>query len=127
MSRLGEEDQFTDKKRYITRGFKAAAIANETKQNAKRGPPKFESAAARTFKIEEDTDHFGDISRVGIDIGNRMRYLRGQKEWSQKDLALKAGVKVDVVRDYENGKAVPNGRIISKFEQVLEGSLRGNK
>ena len=113
-------DQFAKPKTYVTGG----------------GPPKgangkpirkhVDSAAKRFAEIENDTDHFGDSRpRVGIEMGNRMKTLRAQKEWTQKDLALRAGVKIDIVKDYENGTAVPNPKLIKKFEQVLEGSLRG--
>jgi putative transcription factor len=53
-----------------------------------------------------------------------MKALRAQKEMSQKDLAQQASVKVDVIRDYENGRGVPDGRLISRLEQILGGPLR---
>jgi ribosome-binding protein aMBF1 (putative translation factor) len=42
---------------------------------------------------------------------------------SQKDLAHRASVKIDVIRDYENGKGIPDGRLISRLEQILGGLL----
>ena len=57
-------------------------------------------------------------------MSNRIKTLRAAKEWTQKDLALRAGVKVHIIKDYESGNAVPNGKLIRKFETILEGSLR---
>ena len=53
-----------------------------------------------------------------------MKILRAAKEWTHKDLALRTGVKVDIIKDYESGNVVPNGKLIRKFETILESSLR---
>ena len=42
---------------------------------------------------------------------------------SQKDLASKVNVKIQVMCDYESGKSVPNGQIISKMEKILDVKL----
>ena len=115
----GYNDQFAVPKTYVTGG----------------GPPKgpngkpvrkhVDSKAKQFAEIENDTDHFGDTRpKVGMAVGNRMKTLRSQKEWTQKDLALRCGVKIDVIKEYENGTAVPNPKLMKKFEQVLEGSIR---
>jgi putative transcription factor len=59
-----------------------------------------------------------------MNLASRLKALRSQKELSQKDLAQRASVKVDVIRDYENGKGVPDGRLISRLEQILGAPLR---
>jgi ribosome-binding protein aMBF1 (putative translation factor) len=43
---------------------------------------------------------------------------------TQKDLAMRASVKIEVIRDFENGKGIPDGRLIHRLEQILGGSLR---
>ena len=42
---------------------------------------------------------------------------------SQKELATKLQVKVNVIIEYENGKAVPNNLFISKMETILNTKL----
>lgn len=45
------------------------------------------------------------------------------KKMSQKELASKVNVKLQVMGDYESGKAVPTGQIISKIEKILDVKL----
>ena len=46
-------------------------------------------------------------------------------EWTQKDLATKICGKVQVVVEYEQGKAIPNQQILAKLERNLGYKLRG--
>ena len=41
------------------------------------------------------------------------------KKMSQKDLATAINEKPQVIGEYENGKAIPNGQIIAKIERKL--------
>jgi len=111
-------DQFIDTRTYVTK----SAVTKTTTTNKKP----ITSGHIKEIIIENDTEHF-DVERVDLSIGVRMRDLRAEKEWTQKDLAMRANVKVDVVRDYENGKAVPDNKILSKFEQVLGAPIRKPK
>jgi ribosome-binding protein aMBF1 (putative translation factor) len=52
-----------------------------------------------------------------------VQQARMAKGMSQKDLASKVNVKIQVLGDYESGKAVPNGQIVSKIEKILECKL----
>jgi putative transcription factor len=40
-------------------------------------------------------------------------------------LSTKINEKVEVVREYENGKAIPNQQVLAKLERVLGVKLRG--
>jgi putative transcription factor len=73
--------------------------------------------------IENETECF-EIQHTDADLAARLKALRSQKEMTQKDLALRASVKVDIIRDYENGRGIPDGRLISRLEQILGGRLR---
>jgi putative transcription factor len=73
--------------------------------------------------IENETECF-EVERTGLDLATRLKALRAQKELSQKELAQRVSVKIDVIRDYENGRGVPDGRLIARLEQVLGGTLR---
>jgi len=53
---------------------------------------------------------------------------RTAKKMTQKDLATKINEKPQVIGEYENGKAIPNGQIIVKIERALGCKLpRPNK
>ena len=56
---------------------------------------------------------------MSINIQNAIKQARLNIKMSQKDLAQKLNVKVDVIIDYENGKAIPNNQFISKIEKIL--------
>lgn len=44
---------------------------------------------------------------------------RQAKKMTQKQLAQQCQLQVSVIQSYENGKAIPNGQIISKLSRVL--------
>lgn len=53
---------------------------------------------------------------------------RADKKMTQKQLATAINEKPQVVAEYESGKAIPNGQIISKLERALGCKLpRGPK
>lgn len=54
-----------------------------------------------------------------------IQQARMQKGLSQKDCAQKINEKPSVLQDYESGKAIPNGQILSKLERLLGVKLRG--
>ena len=115
----GYNDPFAKPKTYVTGGGPPKGA------NGKPVRKHVDSKAKQFAEIENDTDHFGDSRpKVGMSVANKMKTLRAQKEWTQKDLAMRAGVKIDVVKDYENGTAVPNPKIMKKFEDALGGSIR---
>jgi putative transcription factor len=67
-----------------------------------------------------------NVKHTTISFGTQLKTLRAQKEMSQRDLALRASVKIDVIRDYENGRAIPNTQLIRTLESILGSSLREN-
>lgn len=115
-------DQFYDPRVFIKRSDPKAVPTGGS--GGVRRPP--DSAARKMAEIENNTETF-DVSHTGVDMANRIKSLRAAKEMSQKDLAQRANVKIDIVRDYENGRAIPNSKIISKFEQILGGPIRETK
>jgi len=52
---------------------------------------------------------------------------RTAKKWKQKDLARNINVPVKVVNDYECCKAIPDNKILSKLEKILNIKLRIKK
>ena len=60
---------------------------------------------------------------MSIDIQQSIQKARLAVKMSQKDLAKKLNVNVDVIINYENGKAIPNNEFIAKIEKILNTKL----
>ena len=58
-----------------------------------------------------------------VSIQNAIKQGRLNIKMSQKELAQKLNVDVNIVIDYENGKAVPNNSFISRIEKALNTTL----
>lgn len=112
-------DQFYDPRTYA----KKAALPNTGKKTLNKNNGRPDAQARKMNDIDNNTECFA-VERTGMDFANRMKTLRSQKEMTQKEVAQRANVKVDVIRDYENGKAIPDNRLISRLEQILGGQLR---
>jgi putative transcription factor len=52
-----------------------------------------------------------------------LQRARQAKGLSQKDLAQKLNVKPSIISDYETGKAIPNGALISQLNRTLGVTL----
>lgn len=84
------------------------------------------TAGANAKKIAEDTDIIG-VKKVDPQFRLRLMKARQELNWTQLDLAQKINERVTVVTEYENGRAVPEERVIVKFEKALGQHLRGAK
>jgi putative transcription factor len=71
-----------------------------------------------TRKLEEATD-VGRIAKVDKSLSKAIMQARTAKKMSQKELATAINEKPQVVGQYESGKAIPNGELISKLERKL--------
>lgn len=56
-------------------------------------------------------------------IGETIKTLRKSKGLTQKELAEKANISQNAIYNYENGKSVPNAKILKKIEDALETNL----
>jgi len=68
-------------------------------------------------KLEETDELKHD--KVGKSLSKAIQQARMAKKMTQKDLATLINEKPQVIGEYENGKAIPNGQIISKIERKL--------
>lgn len=70
-------------------------------------------------KIIDEND-IQKMPTVGINIGKQIQTSRCNNKISQKELAQKMNVPIQIIQQHENGKAIKNNAILSKFEQVLK-------
>lgn len=73
------------------------------------------SVNARKIEESDELKH----SKVDKNLSKAIQQARMAKKMTQKDLATKINEKPQVVGEYESGKAIPNGQIISKMERIL--------
>ena len=113
------QDRFHDPRTYTKAPTSGPGGAKHSGPRAPPPPPE----VRRMNQIDNETENF-EIQRSGLDLANRIKTIRCQKEMTQKDLAVRANLKVDIIRDYENGKAIPDNKIIKRLETALGEPLR---
>ncbi len=69
-------------------------------------------------KLEEDTDTFKHAT-VGTELRLAIQQARLAKKLTQKELAALIAEKPTIINDYEAGRAIPNGNLLSKLERAL--------
>jgi putative transcription factor len=62
-------------------------------------------------------------TKLPLPLHKAIQKARTEKMLSQKELAAKINVKVQMIGDYENGRAVPNAQIMGKIERALDARL----
>ena len=92
-------------------------VSTERKYGAGSNASAHSGAGANARKIEESEEL--KHSKVDKKLSVAIQQARMAKKMTQKDLATKINEKPQIVGEYENGKAIPNGQIISKMERVL--------
>ncbi len=63
------------------------------------------------------------IITVNEQLGMRIAYLRGQKSWSQLDLALESNINKNYLCDLEKGRRNPSLLILERLAKALEIDL----
>jgi len=77
-------------------------------------------------KLEESEET--KVAKVDKSLSKAIMQARVAKKMNQKQLATAINEKPQVIGEYESGKAIPNGQIISKIERALNCRLpRSNK
>lgn len=75
----------------------------------------------------DKADEPDEIKTITLSMGQKIQQARLAKGMKQKDLSNKINVKPQVIAEYENGKAIPDNKIISKIERALGIKLLGKK
>lgn len=94
---------------------RAGKLATEKKHGAGGNSVGGLSNAA---KVEAEDSDFRQ-KEIGRDFKLALMQARMNKKMNQKQLATMINVPQKTVQEYENGKAVPNGAIISKLNRAL--------
>lgn len=98
----------------------------ETTKKFNAATNKQHKTTLNTSKLDRETEELHH-DKVGIDVGKLIQQNRQAKGMTQKDLATKINEKIQVINDYEAGRAIPNQVILSKIERVLGCKLRGKE
>lgn len=117
----------------ITQDWKDVVIhgkkANEKKTTApkKKINKKLNSNSATVNAQKLEKEEIGEIEKVSISLGKQIQKARTEKKLTQKDLGIKINVKPNIVADYENGKAIPDQKVLSRMSKVLGVQLKNDK
>jgi putative transcription factor len=99
-------------------------VTTQTKHNAATN--KQHSNDFDTRKLDKDEGDYS-VKTLPADQAKRIVQLRTAKGWNQKELAQQIQETASVVSQYEQGKAIPNQKVLSKMERALGGKIRGYK
>merc|ERR1719272_2299005 len=75
-------------------------------------------AGANAIKLDENTESFKHET-VSHDFRIALQQARLAKKMTQKALATAINEKDSILNEYESGKAIPNGELISKLNRAL--------
>jgi len=101
----------------IAAAKRAGLMATEKKYGAGGNSSAHSSTTMSARKLEE-TDELRH-SKVDKSLSKAIMQARTAKKMTQKELATAINEKPQIVAEYENGKAIPNGAIIVKIERKL--------
>lgn len=80
-------------------------------------------------KLDEETETF-KLKKVPLVVSRAIQQGRTKAGMTQKALAHLLNVKPTTIQSYENGKAIPSGKIIQRIEKCLGmeyGAISGKK
>ena len=83
--------------------------------------PKPNKTVNKECKNECQSKNFNDITikKPSITFQNAMQQGRINNKMTQKDVALKMGVNINTIINYEKGKEIPTNLFISKLEKLF--------
>ncbi|CAI5736662.1 unnamed protein product [Hyaloperonospora brassicae] len=115
------------KQQMLNSARRTGDVVTETKYGAGTNKGAHSGATVNARKLEEDTEHFKhDV--VDRSLSQALMKARMAKKMNQKQLGTLINEKPQVIADYESGRAIPNGQIISKLNRALGVQLpRGHK
>ena len=85
------------------------------------------TCGTKAIKIENETKHFAH-AKITLPMMKKIQQARVNAGLTQKQLAQALNVKPQIIQSYENGKAIPFGRVIQKIEKACRlefGAISG--
>lgn len=84
----------------------------------------FKSNLTRAQREAIESDGPRKIERVSKSMSQKIQQARAEKGLTRKQLAQRVNQSINVIADYENGKAIPKPGLINKMERILGCRLR---
>lgn len=97
-----------------------ARFAPKARQNTK---PQLSEEAAKAAKLANETD-VPKLKTITPEMRRKIVTGRTAKKMTRDQLANAINVKPSVVRDYEEGKAVIDNKVVTKMERALGTRIR---
>jgi len=94
----------------------------QTEQKWTSGNKDKKGVVTNSAKLDDASENLGH-ARVSHEFKTALQQARLAKKMSQSDLAKAINEKQSVVNEYENGKAIPNGAIVTKLNRALGARL----
>ena len=125
MSKFGNVD-FNDYNPLIIRG-KNAAVQSKMRREGKTETKvkNTHSETGHKMKKLDESTQAGRIKTINQKVSKAIIDGRTAKKMNRKQLAAKIQENIKVVEEYETGKAIPNIKIINKFQRVLGIKITG--
>ncbi|KPI84239.1 hypothetical protein ABL78_6695 [Leptomonas seymouri] len=114
----------TVKERDANRAIQSGQAVQVQRKDHQRANQQAASAGANAKKLDEDHESL-KVKKIDPQLRVRIMKARQSLNWSQQDLAQRISERASVVAEYENGKAVPEERVIVKMEKAFGMHLRG--
>jgi len=114
VANVGSANRPATAKKKATVATTAGGLRHGAGTNASRSVT-VSGMSARKLEESDETKH----AKVDKSLSKAIMRARMSKKWTQKQLATAVNEKPQVVGEYESGKAIPNGALITKMERAL--------
>ena len=107
--------------------WKPVVIRKNVNQLKKDNPNKKKKVSSKkpnsnkleTKKIIADDGEINAPDKISHSLKIQIQQARVAKGLTQKDLATQLGLQPAIIKEYESGKAIPNGALLSKIGRKL--------
>lgn len=101
-----------------------SGVPIETSKKFAAGSNRQHQVDKNSASLDREFDELKHAS-VSIDVARTIQQARNAKNMTQKEFATAINEQERVVKEYEQGKAIPNNQVLAKMERVLGVKLRG--
>jgi DNA-binding transcriptional regulator YiaG len=118
----GRSQNVQDWNQVTFRGGSSSSNRRAGPTTKEKRPPRGRDEARHLSKIDEETETFHH-KRVSKSLSHKIQQYRTANHLTQKQLAQKLNLPVDIVQTYEKGSAIPNTSTINKFNKLINHPL----